>query len=245
MMELLVMLDALKRASADRVTAIMPYFGYARQDRKDRPRVPITAKLVANLITSAGADRVLTMDLHAHQIQGFFDIPLDHLYALPVFIDDAAFQKIADPVIVAPDVGALKMARGFATRLEADLAVVDKRRVDHQKTEVMNILGDVAGRNVIIVDDIIATAGSVTEAAAALKAQGANDVYAAITHGILSGPAIERLAASPIQKLWVTDSVLLTKEQQHPKIGVVSIAPLLAEAIKRIHRAESISSLFN
>jgi ribose-phosphate pyrophosphokinase len=206
--------------------------------------VPITAKLVANLITAAGADRVLTLDLHAHQIQGFFDIPLDHLYAMPPFVEHIEKRKIADPVIVAPDVGALKMARGYATRMELDLAVVDKRRVDHQKTEVMNILGEVAGRNVIIVDDIIATAGSVTEAATALKEAGAADIYAAITHGILAGPAIERLDASPITKLWVTDSMQLTAEQKHPKIEVVSVAPLLGEAIKRIHRAESISSLF-
>ncbi len=244
MMELLVMLDALKRASAVRITAVLPYFGYARQDRKDRPRVPITAKLVANLITAAGADRVLTLDLHAHQIQGFFDIPLDHIYGVNVFIDHIKKQRIKDPVIATPDVGGIKMARGFAERMGADLAVVDKRRIDDKKTEVMNILGEVVGRDVVLVDDIIATAGSITEAAAALKKAGAKRVFAAATHGVLSGPALERLEDSAIEKLWITDSIPMTEKRKHKKIEIVTIAPLLAEAIKRIHHEESISSLF-
>lgn len=244
MMELLIMLDAIRRASATRITAVVPYFGYARQDRKDRPRVPITAKLVANLMTTAGANRVLTLDLHAHQIQGFFDIPLDHLYAVNDFVEHIKKQNIKDLIVATPDVGGIKMARGFAERLGTDLAVVDKRRVDDRKTEVMHILGDIEGKNVIIVDDLVATAGSITEAATAMKAKGAKKIYAAITHPILSGPAIERLAASPIEKLWVTDSVPLRKEQRHKKIEVISVAGLLAEAIQRIHRSESISSLF-
>lgn len=244
LMELLIMLDALKRASAIRVTAVLPYFGYARQDRKDRPRVPITAKLVANLITAAGADRVLTLDLHAHQIQGFFDIPLDHIYGVNVFIDHFKKQGLKNPVIATPDVGGIKMARGFAERMGADLAVVDKRRVNDRKTEVMNILGEVKDRDVVLVDDIVATAGSITEAAGALKSGGAKRVFAAATHGVLSGPAIERIESSPIEKVWVTDSIPLNGKRKHAKIEVVSIASLLAEAIKRIHREESISSLF-
>ena len=244
LMELLVMLDALKRASTGRITAVIPYFGYARQDRKDQPRVPITAKLVANLITTAGADRVLTLDLHAHQIQGFFDIPLDHLYAGPVFIEHMKKQKLNNAVVATPDVGGIKMARGFAERLGTGFAVVDKRRIDDKKTVAMNVLGDVKGRDVILVDDIIATAGSITEAATALKAEGAKRIFAAVTHPILSGPAVERLADSPLEKLWVSDSIPLTKEQQHKKVEVISVAKLIAEAINRIHNSESISSLF-
>lgn len=244
LMELLIMIDALKRSSPRRVTAVIPYFGYARQDRKDKPRVPITAKLVANLITAAGADRVLTLDLHSHQIQGFFDIPLDHLYAVTVMIDHIKKQNLSNLVIATPDVGGIKMARGYAERLGADLAVVDKRRINDRDAEVMNILGDVKGRNVILVDDIAATAGSITEAAAALKKSGAVDVYGAVTHGILSGPAMERLEASPIKKLWMTDSIALPKERMHKKVEVISVDSLLAEAIRRIHEAESISSLF-
>jgi ribose-phosphate pyrophosphokinase len=245
LMELFIIFDALRRASTDRITAVMPYFGYARQDRKDRPRVPITAKLVANLITAAGADRVLTLDLHAHQIQGFFDISLDHLYAVNVFLEHIKDKNIKDPVIVSPDVGGVKMARGYASRIEADLAVIDKRRLSDQKTEVMNVLGDVDGKTAIIVDDICASAGTLVEAAAALKAKGATKVYAAVTHGILSGPAVERIDQSVIEELWITDSIPLAPEKRHPKIKVLSIAPLLAEAIRRIHSAESISRLFN
>ena len=244
LMELLVMIDALRRASAIRITAVIPYFGYAQQDRKDQPRVPITAKLVANLLTTAGADRVVTLDLHAHQIQGFFDIPLDHLYARNIFIEHIKKQDLDSAVIVSPDVGSIKMARGFASRLGADLAVVDKRRISDRDTEVMHILGTIKGHDVILVDDIIETAGSLTEAAAALKKNGAKRVFAAVTHPVLSGPAIKRLSASAIEKLWVSDSIQLTKAQQHKKVEVVSVAPLLSEAIRRTHHAESISSLF-
>lgn len=244
MMELLVMVDALERASAGRITAVMPYFGYARQDRKDQPRVPISAKLVANLLVAAKVDRVLTLDLHAHQIQGFFDIPLDHIYAVNVFLKHLEQQKIKDIVVVSPDIGGVKMARGYATRLGVDLAVVDKRRLSDSETEVMNILGDVEGKNALIVDDIVATAGSLCEAAEGLKSRGANKIYAAITHGILSGPAIERLSKSPIEELWITNSIAQPQEKKHPKITVVSVGELLGEAIRRIHTNESISSLF-
>lgn len=244
MMELLVMVDAVKRASAGRITAVMPYFGYARQDRKDQPRVPITAKLVANLLTAARVDRVLTLDLHAHQIQGFFDIPLDHIYAINVFLEYYKKKNLKDLVIVSPDVGGIKMARGYAARLGVDLAVVDKRRLSDSETQVMNILGDVKGKNAIIVDDIVATAGSLCEAAAAIKKAGAKKVYSAISHPILSGPAIERLVDSEIEELCVTDSIQLPKEKEHAKIKVVTVGDLMGEAIKRIHRSESISSLF-
>lgn len=244
LVELLVMIDALKRASAGRITAVMPYFGYARQDRKDQPRVPITAKLVANLITAARADRVLTVDLHAHQIQGFFDIPLDHLYAAKVFVDHIKSQNFKDIVIVSPDVGGVKMARGYAGRLKTDMAVVDKRRINDQETEVMNILGDVKGKTAIIVDDIVATAGSLVEAAAALKEQGATAVYATITHPVLSGPAFERISKSSLEKLWVTDTIAIPEEKQQAKIEVISIGPLVGEAIRRIHTSESVSGLF-
>lgn len=245
MMELLVMVDAVKRASAGRITAVMPYFGYARQDRKDQPRVPISAKLVANLLTAARVDRVVTLDLHAHQIQGFFDIPLDHIYAIPVFLEYFKKKNLKDLVIVSPDVGGIKMARGYASRMGVDMAVVDKRRINDSETEVMNILGDVKDKNAIIVDDIVATAGSLCEAAAAIKKAGAKKVYSAITHPILSGPAIERLAKSEIEELCVTDSIQLSDDKQSPKITIVSVGDLMGEAIKRIHRSESISSLFN
>ena len=195
LMELLIILDAAKRASARRITAVLPYFGYARQDRKDQPRVPITAKLIANLLDRAGADRVITIDLHAGQIQGFFDIPLDHLYAVKIFEEYFREKNIKDLVIVSPDVGSIKMARAYAKRFQAGLAIVDKRRIDDMKAEAMHIMGDVDGKNVVIVDDIIATAGSLVEAANALKKNGAKDIYAAITHPVLSGPAIERLEA--------------------------------------------------
>jgi ribose-phosphate pyrophosphokinase len=244
LMELLIMIDALKRASAHRITAVMPYFGYARQDRKDAPRVPITAKLVANLIAAARADRVLTLDLHAHQIQGFFDIPLDHLYAIKEFIDHIKKQKLTKAVIVSPDVGGVKMARGYAARLGTDLAVIDKRRINDQQTEVMNILGDVEGRDAVIVDDIVSTAGSLVEAAAAIKEAGAKRIFAAITHGILSGPALERISDSTLEELWVTDSIDIPKQKRLPKIKVISVANLLGEAIKRIHTSQSISGLF-
>ena len=245
LMELLILIDALKRSSAYRITAVVPYYGYARQDRKDQPRVPITAKLIANLITAAGTDRVLTIDLHAGQIQGFFDIPLDHLFAVRVFIDYFENQKVRNLVVISPDVGGVKMARAYAKRLNADLAVVDKRRMSDKKTEVMFIMGEVKGKNVLIVDDMIATASSLVEATEALKKNGAKDIYAAITHPILSGPAIERIKKSNIKQLIVTNTIPIPKNKMISKIKVLSIAPLLAEAINRIHNEESISVLFN
>jgi ribose-phosphate pyrophosphokinase len=244
LVEALIMIDALKRASAKRITAVIPYYGYARQDRKDQPRVPITAKLVANLITVAGADRVLTIDLHAGQIQGFFDIPLDNLYAVNTFVDYFTKMKIKDLVVVSPDVGGIKMARAYAKRFKASLAIVDKRRINDKDAEVMHILGEVKGKNAIIVDDIVATAGSLVEAVAALKKAGAKDIYAAITHPILSGPAMERIKKSLLKSLVVTNTILVKKEKGLKNIKVLSIGPLLAEAIKRIHKEESVSSLF-
>ncbi|RKY39460.1 MAG: phosphoribosylpyrophosphate synthetase [Candidatus Omnitrophota bacterium] len=244
LMELLVLIDALKRASAYRITAVLPYYAYARQDRKDQPRVPITAKLVANLITVAGADRVLTMDLHAGQIQGFFDIPLDHLFAAPVFIRYLKSLPLTNAVVVSPDVGGVKMARAFAKRLGASLAIVDKRRVNASETEVMNVIGEVNDKDVIIVDDIVATAGSLKEAVLILKEKGARDVYAAITHPVLSGSAIERIKNLPLKQLIVSDTIPLSPEKRLENIKVLSIAELLGEAIRRIHREESVSSLF-
>ena len=245
LMELLIMIDAMKRASARRITAVMPYFGYARQDRKDQPRVPITAKLVANLVGVAGADRVLTMDLHASQIQGFFDIPLDHLFAVTVIVDYFAKKKIKSLVVASPDVGGIKMARAYAKRLGAGLAIVDKRRLDDTHAEVMSILGDVKGKNIVIVDDLVATASSICEAAAALKKAGALKIWAAVSHPILSGPAIERVKASPIEEFAVTDSIPLDRAKRDNVFKVLSVAPLLGEAIKRIHDEKSVSSLFN
>ncbi len=245
LMELLILLDALKRASAARLTAVLPYFGYARQDRKDQGRVPITAKLVANILSRAGANRVLTIDLHAGQIQGFFDIPLDHLFAINIFVDYFSKLNLPNPVVVSPDVGGIKMARAYSKRLNASLAIVDKRRIDDKNAEVMNIMGEVKGRNAVIVDDLIATAGSLVEAATALKNAGALDIYAAVSHPVLCGPAIERISQSSIKELVVTDTVFAEPAKLIDKIKVVSIAPLLAEAIKRIHNEQSVSSLFD
>ena len=245
LMEVLIMFDALKRASADRITAVLPYFGYARQDRKDQPRVPITAKLVANLITVAGASRVLTMDLHAGQLQGFFDIPLDHLYAVNVFHDYFDRKRIEDLVVVSPDVGGIKTARAYAKKFQAALAIVDKRRIDDKRSEVMNILGDVKDKNVLLVDDICATAGSICEAAAALKTSGAKKIYAAVTHGVFSGSAMERITASSIEEVCITNSIEVSDEKRDSKIKVLSVAPLLGEAIRRIHNSESVSGLFD
>jgi len=244
LMELLILIDALIRASAGRLTAVIPYYGYARQDRKDQPRVPITSKLVANLLTGAGVDRVLTMDLHAGQIQGFFDIPVDHLFAAPVLIDYFQKFKGKDLVIVSPDVGGVKMARAFAKRLEAPLGIVDKRRIDAESAEVMNILGEVEGKNVVLVDDMIATAGSITEAANALKKKGAKAVYACATHAVFVGPALSRIDKSPLKEVIVTDTIPWDNHKKHPKIKVLTVASLLGEAIKRIHNEESVSSLF-
>ncbi len=246
LMELLIMIDALKRSSAQRITPVIPYFAYARQDRKDQPRVPITAKLVANLLTVAGANRILTMDLHAGQIQGFFDIPVDHLFAVGVFIEYISKLKIKDPVIVSPDVGGIKMARAYAKRLSAELAIIDKRRDSPEKTEVMYILGEVEGKNAIIVDDLIATGSSMIEAVGALKKAKARSVHAAISHGVLSGPAIERIdKCKDLEELLITDSIPLDNRKKHERIKVLSVADLLGEAIKRIHNEESVSSLFD
>jgi len=246
LMELLIMIDALKRASSGRITAVIPYFGYARQDRKDQPRVPITAKLIANLLTVSGANRILTMDLHAGQIQGFFDIPLDHLFSIGVFVDYFTKKKLDNVCIVSPDVGGIKTARAYAKRMGAGLAIVDKRRINPEETEVMNILGEVKGRDVVLVDDIIATGTSIIEAVNFLKKLGAKDIYAAISHGVLSGAAtIEKINNSPLKELVITNTIPLTKEKEISKIKVLSIAELLAEAIKRTHKEESISCLFD
>ena len=242
-MELLIMLDALARASARRITAVIPYYGYGRQDRKSEPRVPITAKLVANLITAAGADRVLSMDLHAGQIQGFFDIPVDHLYGMPVFLEYIRKKKLKDLVVVSPDAGGVERARAFAKRLEADLAIVDKRRPRPNEADVMNVIGDVQGKNAILLDDIVDTAGTLTHDAVALKKFGAKRVLAACSHGVLSGPAMERLEESPIEELMVTNSIPLNGKKT-TKVTVLSVAPILAEAIKRIHEDQSVSQLF-
>ncbi len=246
-MELLVSMDALRRASARRITAVIPYFGYARQDRKPGPRTPISAKLVANIITSAGADRVLTIDLHAAQIQGFFDIPLDHLYAAPVIVSDIkANYKEKDVVIVSPDVGGVVRARALAKRLEAGLAIVDKRRERASVSEVMNIIGEVKDRHCILYDDIVDSAGTLCNAAEALKKQGAASVAAYVTHGVLSGKAIERVTSSALTSLVITDSISPTDAVKSAhNIRVISVAPLLAEAIRRISEETSVSSLFD
>ncbi len=247
-MELLVCLDALKRASAKRVTAVIPYFGYARQDRKMGSRTPISAKLVANLITAAGANRVLTVDLHAGQIQGFFDIPLDHLYAAPVIVNDIR-QHYTNPdniMIVSPDVGGVVRARGIANRLRADLAIVDKRRERAGESEVMHIIGDVDGRDCILFDDIVDSAGTLCNAAAELKKRGASSVAAYVTHGVLSGKAIERVENSELTSLVITDTIMTTDAvKKSTNIRVVSVAPLLGEAVKRISDETSVSSLFD
>ncbi len=241
--ELLLLIDAAKRASADRVTAVIPYFGYARQDRKDQPRVSIASKLLANLLSEAGADRVLTMDLHAPQIQGFFDIPLDHLYASSIFVDYFRSNSINDLVVVAPDVGSLKMARSYSKRLNAGLAFVDKRRPSQNVAEVMNIIGEVDNKNILLVDDLIDTAGTITNAAVALKERGAKKIMVSSTHPILSGPAYQRIEDSPIDKFLVTDTVPLKKPSE--KITVLSVAGLFAESIRRIYTDDSISTLFD
>jgi ribose-phosphate pyrophosphokinase len=247
LMELLVSLDALKRSSARRVTAVVPYFGYARQDRKSSPRTPISAKLVANMITAAGADRVLTLDLHAMQIQGFFDIPTDNLIAAPVVVKDIQdCHSRQDLVIVSPDVGGVVRAREIAGRVGADLAIIDKRRERAGVSEVMNIIGDVAGRPCILIDDIVDTAGTLCNAAAALIEAGASAVYAYVTHGVLSGPAVPRVAASPIETLVITDSIVATEAVRGAhNIRQLTIAPLMGEAIRRISEERSVSSLFN
>jgi len=244
LMELLVMLDAAKRASARRVTAVLPYFGYARQDRKDQPRAPITAKLVANVITVAGADRALTMDLHSAQIQGFFDIPLDHLYSAPVLIEHFQALNLPNLVVVAPDIGSVKMARAYAKRLNADLALVDKRRPKADSVEVMNIIGDVEGKNAVMFDDVVTTARTLCQAAKAIRERGALDIYAGVTHGVFCPGSLERVAESPITEVVVTDTVQHEPGALSKKVRVLSVAGLLGEAVQRIHEERSLSSLF-
>jgi ribose-phosphate pyrophosphokinase len=245
LMELLIMLDAFKRSSARRVTAVLPYYGYARQDRKDKPRVPITSKLVADVIAAAGADRVLTIDLHASQIQGFFNIPVDHLFAAPVIVRYLREMELDDMVIVSPDAGGVERARAYAKRLGAGLAIIDKRRIAANQTEVMNIIGEVDGKNVFVVDDIIDTAGTLIHSVEALFAQGAKSISASATHAVLSGPAISRINNSRLDRVVATNSMPMTdKEQDCPKLKTLSIGNLLAEAIKRIHNEDSVSDLF-
>src|SRR6187431_777639 len=244
-MEMLIMIDAFRRSSAARITAVIPYYGYARQDRKDKPRVPISAKLVANLLSAAGTNRVLTMDLHKAQIQGFFDIPVDHLFAAPVIIEYCARLQMSNLTIVSPDAGGAERARAYAKRLDAELAVVDKRRTEDGTAEVMNVIGDVKGRTCIIQDDIVDTAGTITKAATALKNNGAARVLACAVHGVLSGPAIERIERSPIDRMIVTDTIPQSKASAAcSKIVVLSVARLLGQAIKSIHEETSVSSLF-
>ena len=246
LMELLVMIDALKRASAGSIIACIPYFGYARQDRQTKPRTPISARLVADLLTAAGVDRVLSIDLHAGQIQGFFNIPVDHLYALPVLMDELRGRFVdQQAVIVSPDAGGVERARAYSKRLGTSLAIIDKRRPAPNVSEVVNIIGDVRGKDAIIIDDMVDTAGTLCAAAQAVKAQGARTVYACATHGVLSPPAIDRIMASPLEELIVTDTIAVRPDVRAcPKVKVLSVARLLGEAVKRIHHGDSISSLF-
>jgi ribose-phosphate pyrophosphokinase len=244
LMELLVMLDAFKRSSASRLTAVIPYYGYARQDRKDKPRVPISAKLVADLLSAAGTDRILTMDLHAAQIQAFFDVPVDHLFAAPVIMDYVSRLKLPDLTVVSPDAGGVERARAYAKRLDAALAIVDKRRDQPNVAEVHNVIGDVEGRTALIVDDIVDTGGTLTKVAEAIKEAGAREVLASCSHGVLSGNAIERIAMSSLSKLLITDSIPLAPEKRIDKIVQLSIADLMAKAIKNIHEESSVTSLF-
>lgn len=245
LMELLLIIDALRRASAQRVNAVIPYFGYARQDRKDQGRVALSAKLVANLITTAGAERVLTVDLHSGQIQGFFDIPVDHLLAAPLLVGYVKKLNLGNYVVVSPDVGNVKRARGYAERLDAPLVIIDKRRPRPNVSEVMNIIGEIAGRHVFIFDDMIDTAGTIVNAAYALKERGVKDVYACCTHAIFSGDALKIIAQSPLKEVIVTDTIPLNDKKLNDKIRVASVAPLLGEAIRRIHNHQSVSALFS
>ena len=241
--ELLLLLDTLRRSSAGRITAVMPYFGYARKDRKDEGRVPISAKVVANTLRVSGADRVVTLDMHAPQIQGFFDFPVDHLYARPVLLEAVREREIEDPVVVTPDVGGTKMARAYAKRINADLAIVDKRRISGSETTIEHVIGDVEGRNCVIVDDMISTGGSISQAAATLRKHGAKMIVIAVSHGVFCGDAVKNLDAAPLDALLVTDTIPLG-EVSPRKLEVVSVAPLIAKAIHGIHRCESVSSLF-
>jgi ribose-phosphate pyrophosphokinase len=244
-MELLLLIDAARRASAARITCVMPYYGYARQDRKDQPRVPIGAKLMANMIQAAGVDRVLGIDFHQHQLQGFFDVPVDHLYAMPVFTAHYRRMQLNEPVVVAPDVGSAKMARGFAKRLNATLAIIDKRRPQPNVSEVVNVVGEVEGHDCILVDDMIDTAGTVTEAARALRNLGAKDIYICATHALLSGPARSRLNDAPIKEVAVTDTIAIPEERRPNKLCVLSVGELLSKAIRFTHAEQSVSSLFD
>jgi ribose-phosphate pyrophosphokinase len=245
LVELLLLIDAARRASAARITCVMPYYGYARQDRKDQPRVAIAAKLVANMVQAAGADRVLGIDFHQHQLQGFFDVPVDHLYAAPVFTSHFRKKQLQDVVVVAPDVGSAKMARGYAKRLDGSLAIIDKRRPTANVAEVVNVVGEVEGKDCIIPDDMIDTAGTVSEAAKALTALGARDIYVCATHALLSGPARDRLAAAPIKEVVVTDTVAIPPERRFDQLRVLSVGELLAKAIRFTHSDQSVSSLFD
>jgi len=246
LVELLIYLDCLKRASAKRITAVIPYFGYARQDRKDEGRVPITAKLVANMITTAGADRVLAIDLHAHQLQGFFDIPLDHLAGELVLSKYFRDMKIGDLTVVSPDVGNMKTAARYAAHLGGELAIVHKKRLTGSNVEAQEIIGEVRGRNILMCDDIIATAGTVCSAASLVKQRGAEKIYVGATHGVLAPQAVDRLAKAPIDQVVVTDTIPLNERSRKiPRVKVLSVAAMLGEAVKRIHRNESVSSLFN
>jgi ribose-phosphate pyrophosphokinase len=244
-LELLLLIDAARRASAARITCVMPYYGYSRQDRKDQPRVAIGAKLVANLIETAGADRVLGIDFHQHQLQGFFDVPVDHLYAAPVFVSHYRKKQLKDLVVVAPDVGAAKMARGFAKRLDGSLAIIDKRRPRANVAEVVNVVGEVADRDCLLVDDMIDTAGTVTEAARALKRLGANQVFVCATHAVFSGQARERFEAAPIAEVTVTDTIAIPPERRFPSLHILSVGELLAKAVRYTHSEQSVSSLFD
>ncbi len=244
-MELLLLIDAAKRASAARVTCVMPYYGYSRQDRKDQPRVAIAAKLMANMIQAAGADRVLGLDFHQHQLQGFFDVPVDHLYARPVLVSHYRKKNLKDITVVAPDVGAAKMARGFAKQLDASFAIIDKRRPKANVAEVLNVIGDVEGRDCLIADDMIDTAGTVSEAARALKRLGANDVYVCATHALLSGPARQRLSEAPISEVTVTDSINISADRRFDTLKILSVGELLSKAIRYTHSEQSVSSLFD
>ena len=244
LMELLIMIDAFKRASAQRITAVVPYYGYARQDRKDRPRVPLSSKLVGDLLTSAGAQRVLTMDLHAGQIQGFFNIPVDHLFPMPIFLEHIQKMEVDNLMVISPDAGGVEKARAYAKKLGTSLAIIDKRRVSENESEVTHIVGDVKDRNVIIVDDMIDTAGTLVRATEALVREGALRIFTAATHAVLSGPAVQRITDSGFESVLVTNTIHLTEEKSVSKIKVVSVAGLLGEAIKSIHEETSVSKLF-
>jgi ribose-phosphate pyrophosphokinase len=243
-LELLLLVDAARRASAHRIAAVVPYFGYARADRKDQPRVAISAKLIANMLTNAGVDRLITIDLHSHQVQGFFDIPVDHLYASPVFLDYFRDKDLEDVVVVAPDVGAAKMVRSFARRMNASIALIDKRRPKANEAEIVHLVGDVEGKTAIVIDDMVDTAGTFAQAAHALREKGATAVYGAATHALLSGHAVERLQAAPFEELIVTNTLHIPEARRFPGLKVLSVGELLSKAIRYNHEFQSVSSLF-